>query len=65
MKKLSIIVEVARKKADMTYRRVGVQCDIPWSTVRRIEKGIIINPTFKTVMKLCKVLGIDPWSVEI
>jgi transcriptional regulator with XRE-family HTH domain len=52
-----------RESQFLTQRELGEKAGIGANTVNRIEKGLQM-PTFKTIKKLAKALGIDPSEIS-
>ena len=48
-----------RLKADLTQEKLAREADISYTTLTKIESGVIKNPSVKVVAKIAKVLKIS------
>lgn len=48
-----------RLKADLTQEKLSREADISYTTLTKIESGVIKNPSVKVVAKIAKVLRIS------
>ncbi len=48
-----------RLKADLTQEKLARGADISYTTLTKIESGVIKNPSVKVVAKIAKVLKIS------
>ncbi len=46
-----------RKAGDMTQESLAKEANIPYTTLTKIESGVIKNPTLDTVMKIAEALN--------
>lgn len=63
MKQLKTVLRESRKKSGLSYRELAIEVKIPWANLRKMEVGISRQPTFKTVMKICKYFKLDPFDI--
>jgi len=48
-----------RLKADLTQEKLAREADISYTTLTKMEAGVIKNPSVKVVAKIAKVLKIS------
>ena len=51
-------IKVFRIKQGLTQDALARKCDIPYTTLTKIESNVITKPTIQTVAKIAKGLGI-------
>jgi transcriptional regulator with XRE-family HTH domain len=49
-----------RENAGITQERLAIQAGVGVATVRKIEKGVVVEPGYFTVMALMGALGTSP-----
>lgn len=47
-----------RKEKGFSYRRLSVLSHVPHTVIERIEKGITLDPSISTIVKLAKALDV-------
>jgi transcriptional regulator with XRE-family HTH domain len=48
-----------RKKRNLTQDKLARLADIPYTSITKIETGVIKNPSIQTVAKIAKALNIS------
>lgn len=51
-------VRVFRNKQELTQDQLARKCDIPYTTLTKIESNVITKPSIQTVEKIANGLGI-------
>ena len=51
-------IKVLRNKQELTQDALARKCDIPYTTLTKIESNVITKPTIQTVVKIANGLGI-------
>lgn len=51
-------VRQIRNKRGLTQDQLARQCDLPYTTLTKLESNVITKPTIQTVEKVAKGLGI-------
>ena len=51
-------VRQIRKEGGLTQDQLARQCDIPYTTLTKLESNVITKPSIQTVGKIAKGLGI-------
>ena len=57
-KALAEKVKQWRKKKELTQDKLARNANVPYTTLAKIESGVIKNPSIETVMKIANGLGI-------
>jgi len=52
-------IKAWRKKKDITQDALTKKADIPYTTLAKIESGVIQNPSLQTITKIADGLGIS------
>ena len=52
-------IKVFRAKQGLTQDALARKCDIPYTTLTKIESNVITKPSIQTVMKIAEGLGIS------
>ena len=52
-------IKVFRVRQGLTQDALARKCDIPYTTLTKIESNVIMKPSIQTVMKIAKGLGIS------
>jgi len=52
-------IKVLRKKQKLTQDVLARKCDIPYTTLTKIESNVITKPSIQTVAKIAKGLGVS------
>ena len=52
-------IKTLRTKQGLTQDALARKCDIPYSTLTKIESNVITKPSIQTVAKIAKGLGIS------
>jgi transcriptional regulator with XRE-family HTH domain len=52
-------IKAWRKKRGITQDTLAKKADIPYTTLAKIESGVIENPSIKTVVKIANGLNIS------
>lgn len=52
-------IKVFRAKQGLTQNALARKCDIPYTTLTKIESNVITRPSIQTVMKIAEGLGIN------
>ena len=52
-------IKVFRAKQGLTQDSLARKCEIPYTTLTKIESNVITKPSIQTVMKIAKGLGIS------
>lgn len=60
LKTMARLLKKAREDRGLSMRETAREADIPVSTLSKLEKGTLDNPTFLTIVKLGLALDIDP-----
>lgn len=50
-------IKVLRNKQKLTQDALARKCDIPYTTLTKIESNVITKPSIQTVMKIANGLG--------
>lgn len=58
LKELGLLIKKLRIEKGLTAVEFGYRCEMDKTNVNRIEKGNT-NPTFLTLIRICKALEID------
>ena len=59
-----ITLHQARTRAHLTQVQLAAAADLDQAYVSKLELGKIAAPSFDTVLRLSKALGIDPQSLK-
>lgn len=51
-------IQKIRKLQGLTQDELARKANIPYTTIAKIESGMVKNPTIQTLVKIAKVLGI-------
>lgn len=51
-------IKKARKKRKLTQDKLARLADIPYTTLTKVETGVIKQPSVQTVAKIAKALGL-------
>lgn len=51
-------VQKIRKEKGLTQDELARKADMPYTTLAKIESGMVKNPTIMTLLKLAKVLRV-------
>ena len=51
-------VRKLRKKQELTQDQLARKCDVPYTTLTKIESNVITKPTIQTVEKIAKGFGV-------
>lgn len=57
--KLGIKIQKLRKDQGLSQDDLARKADIPYTTLTKIEIGVIKNPSFNAVAKIARALNID------
>lgn len=57
--KLGIKIQKIRKAQGLSQDDLARKADIPYTTLTKIEIGVIKNPSFNAVAKIARALDID------
>ena len=57
------VIRRERKRAGLTQRELSEVVGIAQSNIGSMEAGIVRDPSFQTVMRVCEALGISPWQL--
>jgi len=60
LKTMARLLKKAREDRGLSMREAAREADIPVSTLSKLEKGTLDNPTFATIVKLGMALEINP-----
>ena len=52
-------IKVFRAKLGLTQDALAGKCDIPYTTLTKIESNVITKPSIQTVMKIATGLGVS------
>ncbi len=52
-------IKAWRKKRDITQDALAKKADIPYTTLAKIESGVIQNPSIQSVSKIADGLGVS------
>ena len=52
-------IKVFRAKQGLTQDALSRKCDIPYTTLTKIESNVITKPSIQTVMKIATGLGVS------
>jgi DNA-binding XRE family transcriptional regulator len=52
-------IKVFRAKQGLTQDALARKCDIPYTTLTKIESNVITKPSIQTVIKIARGLGIS------
>ncbi|MBI4086212.1 MAG: helix-turn-helix transcriptional regulator [Candidatus Liptonbacteria bacterium] len=52
-------IKVLRNKQGLTQDALARKCDIPYTTLTKIESNVITKPSIQTVTKIAEGLGIS------
>jgi len=52
-------IKVLRNKQGLTQDALARRCDIPYTTLTKIESNVITKPSIQTVVKIAKGLGVS------
>ena len=52
-------IKKIRKKRNLTQDKLARLADIPYTSITKIETGVIKSPSIQTVAKIAKTLGIS------
>lgn len=52
-------IKKIRKKRNLTQDKLARLADIPYTSITKIETGVIKSPSIQTVMKIAKALDIS------
>lgn len=55
---LGLKIKKLRKKQGLSQDELARKADIPYTTLTKIEIGVIKNPSFDSVSKIAEALGI-------
>lgn len=58
-KKIRDKIKTWRKKKGVTQDALAKKANIPYTTLAKIESGVIVNPSIQTMMKIANGLGIS------
>ncbi len=59
IKKFGDKIKVFRAKQGLTQDALARKCDIPYTTLTKIESNVITKPSIQTVIKIAEGLGIS------
>jgi len=48
-----------RKKAGLTQEKLAIKAGVPYTTLAKIEIGVIKRPSVQTIQKIADALGIS------
>jgi len=51
-------IKKLRLKAELTQERLARKANIPYTTLTKVESGVIKNPSVKVIVKIADVLGV-------
>jgi len=52
-------IKKIRKKKNLTQDKLARIADIPYTSITKIETGVIKSPSIQTVAKIAKALGVS------
>jgi len=52
-------IKILRTKQELTQDALARKCDIPYTTLTKIESNVITKPSIQTVAKIAKGLGVS------
>ena len=52
-------IKALRTKQELTQDALALKCDIPYTTLTKIESNVITKPSIQTVAKIAKGLGVS------
>jgi len=52
-------IKALRTKQKLTQEALARKCDIPYTTLTKIESNVITKPSIQTVAKIAKALGVS------
>ena len=52
-------IKILRTKQELTQDALARKCDIPYTTLTKIESNVITKPSIQTVTKIAAGLGIS------
>ena len=52
-------IKKIRKKKNLTQDKLARLADIPYTSITKIETGVIKNPSIQTAAKIARALGIS------
>ena len=52
-------IKILRTKQGLTQDALARKCDIPYTTLTKIESSVITKPSIQTVVKIAKGLGVS------
>lgn len=53
----------ARIAAGLTQRQLSELSRVDQQTISRLESGRVMRPSYETVVRLCRVLKVDPQAI--
>ena len=58
-RKIGDKIKILRTKQELTQDALARKCDIPYTTLTKIESNVITKPSIQTVAKIAKGLGVS------
>lgn len=58
-KKILNQIECCRKKRNISIKELSEKCNVSYSYLLRLEKGIKVNPTLNTLEKIANALELE------
>lgn len=55
-----LTLQQARKDRGLTQEQLEAESGVSQAAISSIERGLVTNPAFSTVLKLAKALGVRP-----
>jgi len=52
-------IEYCRKKRNISIKELSEKCNVSYSYLLRLEKGIKVNPTLNTLEKIANALDLE------
>lgn len=59
MKTIGDVIQEIRKQKLLTQEELAIKAEISYTSLVKIERGQVANPTIKTIQKLAKALEIS------
>jgi len=51
-------IKKLRAKKDLTQEKLSIKADVPYTTLTKIESGVIKKPAVQTIAKIAKTLDV-------
>ena len=59
MKHIGEVIQKIRNERKLTQEELAIKADISYTSLAKIERGKVENPTIKTIHKLAKALDVS------